>query len=143
MKKNILSWLTICFLLGVSMLGLGLKQGMVVGEKNIRNKQIYELEMQKLTPSPTTPTPTKIGFKIDIDPKCNLSYLLPENISSKEAEVEINCGRFTASNEAEFKRQGFDSLNISGKGKIFVKSKDIYLELLKRSIELVTPTGTK
>lgn len=134
MSKNAVSWTVLGVLFGFAMLGFGIKQGMNVGEENARNKIKHERDVEKLTPT-ATPKPTSvIGYKITFDGECGVSYLLPENISSREANVSLVCNRRTASQEAALKKNGYALTTLPNK-RVWIKSENHLGELIRRTIE--------
>ncbi len=134
MSKNVIPWLAICILFGLAMLGLGIRQGMQVGEENVRNKITFEQKMLSLTPT-FTPKPVRITHRNVVDDKCNVSYLLPGKISSDEAKVSIVCDKKTASEAAKLEKDGYIEKILSGKKNIWLKSEKDQMEIIRRTIE--------
>lgn len=134
MSRNAISWLSVCILFGLAMLGFGVKQGINVGESNSLNKLKYEEKIKQLTPT-STPKPTMTtGYRDNIDNNCKVSYLLPENISSGEAKVDLICSRKTASQEAKLKNEGYTLVTLSSK-RVWIKSVNYLTNLITRTIE--------
>jgi len=135
MSKNAISWAVLGILFGFAMLGFGIKQGMSVGEDNVRNKMKYENEMKKLTPTLTPKPTTVIGYKNVFNDDCDVSFLLPENISSGEAKVDLVCTKTTASQEAVLKRDNYELITLTNNKKIWIKSDEHLNSLIRRTLE--------
>lgn len=130
-----ISWLSICILFGLAMLGLGIRQGMRVGEENVRNKIAFEQKALSLTPTSTPVGPVRMTHRSVLDNNCNVSYLLPDKISSEEAKVSIVCDKKTASQEAQLGEDGYVEKVLSSKKSVWLKSEKDQMELIRRTVE--------
>lgn len=131
MQKNIISWIVLSLLFGLAMLGLGIRHGVGVGEANSINEKIYKSKMATLT---VTPQVKDVVFKEYVVAECKLSFLLPENISTTEAQLGLICP--DDANSEGVNVESYIEVNVEGVGQVFIKSKNEYIELIRRTLEV-------
>ncbi len=130
MNKNTRSWIVLSLLFGLVMLGFGIRHGVEVGKANSINEKVYKSKMAELA---ITPQLKVMAFKENIVSECGLKFLLPDNISTSDAQLSLICPN-TVSEEVD--KKGYTEVYVEGVGQVFLKSKKEYVELIRRTIEM-------